>query len=502
VDVSSEEIRSSRFQGTRHVYDRREIDAFLHRTAATLEVYERKLAVTQAHVESLEKALDLAHSRARSVSARESRIAELEAALAAAQHNYESAKSMLESSVDEPAVVVDRLDVVVDARRRAEEILDEARQETALMRSEVDRLQAEGVEAAALALASSHHDADEIIKRARMAEAAMLDEVAKARAEAQSALQAELDTKRGTAEAEFAADQVRLAGDTAAAEADLKAKLERSAAKSAAAEQKSADRIHKAEQRARAAEAERSKLLEEIDRMAAEAEAERKQLMADAEQMVEEAVAQARDDRDRMLEEAQRRLDHVESERAQMAEQAAALKSASEDDPEQDVATLQRRLAQMRTALANIQRRFGEASKLSPEELELAAALVDLDLHDVDHLVDLTSTPTGPSFQQAPAVEPIEEVSAETDAVTVKSKWSQSRPAFAAAHEDPPAASQSARQPTAEEIRSASWRQSHPPEKGTQPKPDEDDAKESLGFYERRLAGLRARLRDAAGDDY
>ena len=502
MDVSSEEIRSSRFQGTRHVYDRREIDAFLHRTAATLEVYERKLAVTQAHVESLEKALDLAHSRARSVSARESRIAELEAALAAAQHNYESAKSMLESSVDEPAVVVDRLDVVVDARRRAEEILDEARQETALMRSEVDRLQAEGVEAAALALASSHHDADEIIKKARMAEAAMLDEVAKARAEAQSALRAELDTKRGTAEAEFAADQVRLAGDTAAAEADLTAKLERSAAKSAAAEQKSADRIHKAEQRARAAEAERSKLLEEIDRVAAEAEAERKQLMADAEQMVEEAVAQARDDRDRMLEEAQRRLDHVESERAQMAEQAAALKSASEDDPEQDVATLQRRLAQMRTALANIQRRFGEASKLSPEELELAAALVDLDLHDVDHLVDLTSTPTGPSLPRAPAVEPIEEVSAETDAVTVKSKWSQSRPAFAAAHEDPPAASQSARQPTTEEIRSASWRQSHPPEKRTQPKPDEDDAKESLGFYERRLAGLRARLRDAAGDDY
>ena len=248
MDVTSEEVRSSRFQGTRHVYDRREVDAFLHRIAATLEVYERKLAVTESHVESLEQALDLAHNRARSMKEREARISELETALAAAQHNYESVMAQLEERATEKARTkkVDTSSTVVEARARAEELVKEAKASAAKIEADAEK------SAAAMRREALHF-------------------VAQAKE--------------------------KVHGEAAAAESEYKARLD-----------EAEKRLAEAEERAGQVELDRRKLEESINRLTARAEAERRELIADAEAMVTEAVAQAQADRDQMLEQARAQL--------------------------------------------------------------------------------------------------------------------------------------------------------------------------------------------------
>ncbi len=479
MDVTSDEIRTSRFQGTRHVYDRREVDAFLHRTAATLEMYERKLAVTQAHVESLEKALDLAHGRVRSIQGRDARIAELETALAAAQHNYESARSMLEAQ-DDGAAIVDTAndDLLREARRQAEALLEGATAEASLIRAEGDRLRAEAAAAAESAAAAARTEAEELRKRAGLQHAEMLDEIKQARLDALAALEAEVAAKRSSALMELEDETDRLAADAAAAaasRANLEARLAEAQHQAAKAEEEARQKLEAAEERVAAAEAEKTRLLAEIERTAAAAEAERQVFMEDAERMFEEAVARAEADR----EAASRQAGNGQ------ADVAAA-----------EVAQLRRQVAQLRTALTDVQRRFSDVSSLSAEELELAATLAAADLDDGD-VVDLTS--------EAATAAPESDESPDDASVTVKSKWAEIQPIHAAPHADLEPASVAAEEteaaPTA--ARRPTWRDTL----GTarKPEPDgEDDTGDPavVGFYERRLAGLRERLKDAGPRDF
>jgi DivIVA domain-containing protein len=436
LDVTSDEIRSSRFQGTRHVYDRREVDAFLHRVASTLEVYERRVAVTQAHVESLEKALDLAHSRARSVRDRELRIAELETALAAAQHNYESLQAELEANPPSVAPDTSSGDIAAQARRRADELVEKAAREALSIRNDAERIRTEAEEAAANLIAD--------------AEAVGME-------------------SRRTADLERTVS----AGNGAAAATEPPIDLE-------ALE----TRIAEARQQAEEAEAAREQLTAELEQMREEAAAERQRLMEDAEQTVAEAVAQAEIDRDRMLAQAE----------AELVAAREAAPAPVEDDSlaaaEAEMAGLRRQLAQMRTALSDIQARFANAADLSSEELELAAALIDLDVRDVDQLVDLTDL-EDPEQADSDGEE-------ESAAVQVKSKW--------AAPEEIPAGSLQDGRATSE-APPAAWRRYQPGagKKGSHPVAPEPAAEppkeEPLGFYERRLAGLRERLKDALPPD-
>jgi hypothetical protein len=466
MDVTSDEIRSSRFQGTRHVYDRREVDAFLHRTAATLEVYERKLAVTQAHVESLEKALDLAHGRARSVRSRETRIADLESALAAAQHNYESAMAMLEAQADAPQTPdVDDHELVLAARVRVEEILRDAMQE-------VERTRAESEQINEAAVDSARKEADELLKAASLEHAAMLEEVARARRDAKVALEAELDAKRSAALTELEAERVRLAGDTAAAEAGLEAriaKVERKAAKSA---EKARKQLQAAEDRAAEAEADRTRLLEEIERAAAAAEAERKVFMEDAERMFEEAVARAEAERDTAM--------------ARPAEDVA-------EDVSVEVVQLRRQVAQLRTALAGVQKRFSDISDVSIEELELSAMLAGLEAGDGD-VIDLTTGATEGSTDDAGPID------APDSSVTVKSRWADMEPMHAAPRGELETSGGESGATAAPG--GPTWRDAVGATRRAE-RADEAETGETavIGFYERRLAGLRARLKDAAPPD-
>ncbi len=60
MDVSAHDVRNARFSGTRHVYDRREVDEFLERLGASLERYEQELTISRRRLDSLEHALEVA----------------------------------------------------------------------------------------------------------------------------------------------------------------------------------------------------------------------------------------------------------------------------------------------------------------------------------------------------------------------------------------------------------------------------------------------------------
>lgn len=529
VDVTSNEIRSSRFQGTRHVYDRREIDAFLHRTAATLEMYERKLTVTEAQVESLEKALDLAQSRARSIENREDRIAELEAAVAAAQHNYESTLAAMESRGDDSDVLA--AERLAEAERQAEEILIAAHREAGRVKAEAERLHLDAGDAANSTLAAAQNEAEEILHTALLAQTAVLEEADEAKSAAEAAIQEEIDALGAgamakddeagdealrqeaaaateallKAQADLAAAGEETAALAAAAESEMAALTEEAAVTVAAAEQALADaqkRAAEAEERADAVELERSELAATLERVARESEADKAKAVAEVEQAAEDMIAQITADRDEVIAVTRSQVEsEVEAAAAAIAADNAAATSA-------EVESLQRQISQMRTALANIQQRFANAAKLSPQEMELAAALVDLDLHDVDQLVDLTSAApvvdVGRGSPDAGAADTaLPETPDEASRVAIKSKWRQ-------AESVPQGSWRTAAQDRAPVPRGvwpeieddpANGRDTTPPVRPERRKPAQDaDESTGLGFYERRLAGLRERIQDAKAD--
>lgn len=498
MDVTSDEIRSSRFQGTRHVYDRREVDAFLHRAASTLEVYERKLAVTESHVESLEKALDLANSRVRSVRERDARISELETALAAAQHNYELEVDRTESEVSAPAAVDESHDELLEeSRSRAAEIIEQARRDSEDIRSRAAAF-AEESSAEAVALTEAAESAAEaLLADVKRREATILEELEVARGEAEAILEAEIASKRIPSEAAMAAGSEPGVDEV---QPEMAAKLERAENRAQEIATKSQQIIQQSEDRAQAAEAERDEAKQELESAAAAAQAQRAQILADVETMVGEAVTQARADRDGMLQEAQAKLEAAEGEREALLELAKTQATEVTAAAEQELESLRRQAAHLRTALSDLHGRFVDVGNVTAEDFELATALVDLDLRDVSEIVDLTV-----EAEEPPAVDPHQEPLPQ-----VKSKWAH--PASVAPrgldlNDDAPDAVTHSEYPQADETGATSsngeahetWRDKVASQGEEQPEPDE--VKESLGFYERRLAGLRARLQDAMPDD-
>lgn len=438
MDVTSEEIRSSRFQGTRHVYDRREVDAFLHRAASTLEIYERKLTVTESHVENLEKALELAQSRARSMGGLDGRIAELEAALAASQHNYESAMSELEARAEFDSNKTSLAKSARDLQVKTEAV-DALKTEAARTAQVIEN---EASATADSTVSAARTEAEEILRTALVAQTSIIEEVEQMRLAAEAQVGAKLEELRGTADAPD--------GELSAASLlELKEK---------AAKAKTA--LKKANKRATAAEARAQ----------------------DAETQLDLARHQIA---------------------AQSGEGNAVVAAGVAGNDGSEVDDLRRQVAQMRTALSNIQERFSSAAKLSPEELELAAELVDLDLHDVDMLVDLTT----PAMTQASdtAVEEVADPDTGDEEaapkVAIKAKWAQSGGVPAGALTEGRADLEATRRAWPETDQPApNWRDTFGSgRKRAVAKAAAEQKEEPLGFYERRLAGLRDRIREAGG---
>jgi hypothetical protein len=195
--------------------------------------------------------------------------------------------------------------------------------------------------------------------------------------------------------------------------------------------------------------------------------------MEDAERMFEEAVARAEADRDAASPPSQ--SDRVDTHKA-------------------EVAQLRRQVAQLRTALTGVQERFSDVSGLSAAELELSAMLVGLDLGGGD-VVDLTTTATSDAAEGGGASEDAEST------VAVKSKWAEMQPMYAAPRADvesaPVGDNDSAAAPAG-----PTWREAVGATRKAESTAEPESAEEVvIGFYERRLAGLRERLKDAAPRD-
>lgn len=62
MDLTAAEVAAIRFSGTRYVYNRREVDAFVRRVSTTLRNHERELARIATRMAALEHALDVAHA--------------------------------------------------------------------------------------------------------------------------------------------------------------------------------------------------------------------------------------------------------------------------------------------------------------------------------------------------------------------------------------------------------------------------------------------------------
>jgi DivIVA domain-containing protein len=62
MELGSEDVTRVRFTGTRHAYDRREVDAFLLRVASALASHEKALAMAQTRIDRLQKAVDQANA--------------------------------------------------------------------------------------------------------------------------------------------------------------------------------------------------------------------------------------------------------------------------------------------------------------------------------------------------------------------------------------------------------------------------------------------------------
>ena len=335
---------------------------------------------------------------------RDARISELETALAAAQHNYESVMDQLEERATEKARTkkVDTSSTVIEARARAEDLVKEAETRAA-------QIVAEAEEAAT----ATRNDA--------------LEHAAQAKE--------------------------RVDDEAAAAQSEYKARLDEAEARLAAAEKRAAQ-----------VETDRRKLEDSINQLTARAEAERRELIADAEAMVTEAVAKAQADRDQMLEEA----------RAQLRGQLEDVDGPPADATE--AASLRNQVSQLRTTVRHLQDRLADAANLSVEELQLASDLADLDLETAE-VVNLRDYEDD---EQEPRV---------------KSKWAHTA--------DLPAGSlQSGRSREAGANNGSGAAPQSPTWRDTVDEPDNsEEAPVALGFYERRLAGLRERLNDAYPED-
>ena len=319
-------------------------------------------------------------------------------------------------------------------------------------------------------------EAEEVLRTALLAQTSILEDVEEMRIRAEAEAAATLEELR--AERENLSSEKQDAGEQESIESDqvVAARITEAETKARkAAEAKGKAMLKKARKRAGAAESRVADLETERDRLATTVE----ELRASADAEIESAGAD-------------------EVDRAELDE-------------------LRRQVAQMRTALSNIQSRFAGAAKLSPEELELATALVDLDMHDVDLLVDLTT----PAMTQPEAEvghvatvdeeQPGDDVVADAPAedgdeavqpqVTIKSKWAQAGAVPAGSLREGRSEAESGGIWPDIEAPSPNWRDSFgSTRKAAAKAASEAKEEEPLGFYERRLAGLKERLRDAGND--
>jgi len=235
MDLTSQEAAAIRFTGTRYVYNRREVDAFVRRVATTLRDQERELARITARMAALEHALDVAHAArtSRAKASTERRRALDQAIRVAGAPRPEGGTQAAWEDLDTGAWEAWR--TTMDAEYHAAAELDMAREDARRMRGCATALAIEiegaaGAEAISLLAAAERADS-ESSNSGRVAEDAAEspatgDDVADAQAKAAEILHvAERGAMQATEEATAMLEKAEVAAQllTAAAEQEAEA---------------------------------------------------------------------------------------------------------------------------------------------------------------------------------------------------------------------------------------------------------------------------------------
>ncbi len=257
--------------------------------------------------------------------------------------------------------------------------------------------------------------------------------------------------------------------------------------------------------------------------MLTEAEADAARLRREAERDAEQARA-ALDDEERA------RRSAAEAQAAAIVGEATAAADAQRAAANAEVQAMDRRLAQLRTSVRDLEARLRQFATSALDELAVATDLIDLetvDISEIDHLTPGVAEAAGEAAldgttvpEEVPAAAP----EGEPDAGEAEERPGEAVASAAAAGDEPLAAEAAGEPAPASEAAATHPATAVEPEPArtvgaagpdeteapaglavgipvddvAEPVPAADDEPEG-GFYERRLAGLRRRI-EAAGD--
>jgi DivIVA domain-containing protein len=221
MNLSTSDVQRARFRGTRHAYDRREVDAFLERVVATLASHETALESANRELAGMKKALQQL-SAARDAARRrpEVRPASVEPSLPA-DETEPVAVSMAEGmDVSEPNAERQRLEWLLqwvaaqEASAVAAEILAGAHEERRMIaavaqewrRDFMTAAEEEAAAAAAKAATAAKRRATRLVNKARREAEQTLAEAEHAR---EAAEQTRVEAEQSKVETELEVDEMK-----------------------------------------------------------------------------------------------------------------------------------------------------------------------------------------------------------------------------------------------------------------------------------------------------
>lgn len=356
MDVTAQDVRSAHFSGTRHVYDRREVDSFLIRLADALERYENELGASRRRLRSLEQALE------------------------SALHRIEASQHTADGDPRPPAQSLgDTSDELSDLERRAFDLKTDALAEAASIRR---RAEEEATEASGhhrdAAAATDAPPVDEP-KQPSFDETNHWIQLLAEREEAASLVDASREESRRILEI---ADQIAVEGVADAArdqEAVASALAVQIEARRVAAEGEAAELVERA--RLEASEIvlkAHEDATEQAKRVLDEAERLASRTKEDGQRDADEALGDARAQSEALLEQARR-------DGAQATERA-----------QREVRAMERRVRQIRSSLRDAESRFKSLTTNTMAEFSVLGDVIDLDLEAAETAIEPTAATAAP----------------------------------------------------------------------------------------------------------
>lgn len=339
MDLTAHDVRSAHFSGTRHVYDRREVDGYLIRLADALERYENELGASRRRLRSLEQALE------------------------SAQHRIETAQHEVQRAPQAAPSVADTSDELRDLQRRAFDLKTDALAEAASIRRRAEEDAAEmanRIREEAVATEGAGPDEADLPS---LDETTHWIQLLVQREQAASFVDAAReDSKR-----------IREIAEEVAVEGVADAARDKEAVAAALAVQIEARRV--------AAENEVAKLVEhariegsEIVAGAQEAAAEQARRLLDE---TERLASQTRDSAQR---EAEAALGDAKTKSETLVAQARRDAAQATERAQREVRAMERRVRQIRSSLRDAESRFKSLTASTTAEFSMLGDVIDLDV--------------------------------------------------------------------------------------------------------------------------